>query len=248
MIEKGRRTISAGHVRLWCSVCGAAERRAEELLREQAAVAGMWIPYEQMNKGGLEAAQKSIRQQYEELAVARSYQPKVFPGMIQTEAYTRAALTGVLVEQAVETEDPAEEITRAVAERTDRQSLLGRPDARWLFLLEEPVLWYRPYGREVHREQLLHLLHVRRRPNVFVGIIPVEVDRKAVHPEEAFDITDGHLVTVELVSGYLSVTQPAEVALYVAAWNRLWALAETGTAATERIRSALARLEGQDGV
>ncbi|MGH3375344.1 MAG: Scr1 family TA system antitoxin-like transcriptional regulator [Actinoallomurus sp.] len=154
----------------------------EELLQEQAAVAGMWVPYEQLNRGGLEAAQKSIRQQYEELTLARSYQPKVFPGMVQTEAYTRAALTGVIVEQAVETDDPDGEVARAVAERMDRQRLLGRPDARWFFLLEEPVLSYRPYSRDVHR------------------------------------------------------------------WNRLWSLSETGEAATRRIRAALARLDGQDGV
>ena len=248
MIEKGQRTISADHVRLWCSLCGVSERRTKELLQEQAAVAGMWIPYEQMNQGGLEAAQKSIRQQYEELALARSYQPKVFPGMLQTESYTRAALTGVIVEQAVQTTDPDAEVESAVAERMDRQRLLSRPDARWFFLLEEPVLRYRPYARGLHREQLLHLLEIRRRPNVFLGIIPLDADRRTIHPEEAFNITDGHLVTVELVSGYLSVTQPAEIALYAATWNRLWSLAETGQAAVEIIRAALADLNGQDGV
>ncbi|MGW3769962.1 helix-turn-helix domain-containing protein [Actinomadura verrucosospora] len=248
MIEMGRRTISAEHVRLWCSICGASERRTEELLAEQAAVAGMWIPYEQLNRGGLPAAQRSIRQQYEELVLARSYQPKVFPGMLQTAAYTRAALTGVIVEQAVQTPDPDGEVELAVAERMDRQSLLSRLDARWYFLLEEPVLWYRPYQADVHRDQLRHLLEVRRRPNVFLGIIPASTFREGVHPEEAFDITDGHLVTVELVSGYLSVTQPAEVALYVASWKRLWALAETGEAATGRVRAALDRLGTQEGV
>jgi hypothetical protein len=55
-------------------------------------------------------------------------------------------------------------------------------------------------------------------------------------------------VTV-LVSGYLSVTRPEEVALYVATWQRLWALAVTGTAVNVLIRSALERLEGgQEGV
>lgn len=249
MIEKGQRTITARHVDLWCSVCGASELRRKQLLAEQAAVAGMWVPYSQLNRGGLEAAQKSIRQLYEELALARSYQPKVIPGLGQTEAYTRAALTGVLVEQQVETRQADEEVEAAVMERMDRQRLLSRPDARWFFLLEEPVLWYRPYARELHREQLLHLMELRRRPNVFLGIIPVDADRRGGHPEEAFDITDDHLVTVELVSGYLSVTRPDEVALYAAMWERLWALAATGTAATALIRSALRRLEaGQEGV
>jgi hypothetical protein len=202
----------------------------------------MWVPYSQLNRGGLEAAQKSVRQLYEELAVARAYQPKVIPGMAQTEAYTRAALTGVLVEQRVETQHPDEEVEAAVAERMDRQRLLSRPDARWFFLLEEPVLWYRPYPPELHREQLSHLMELRRRPNVFLGIIPANADRHGVHPEEAFSIFDRHLVAVELVSGYLSVTRPDEVALYMAIWERLWALAATGRAATALIRSALERL------
>ncbi|MBA9002853.1 Scr1 family TA system antitoxin-like transcriptional regulator [Thermomonospora cellulosilytica] len=249
MIEKGQRTITARHVELWCSICQVPEQQRRRLLAEQAQVAGMWVPYAQLNRGGLEAAQKSVRRLYEELTVARSYQPKVIPGMGQTEAYTRAALTGVLVEQQVDSAEPEEEIEAAVAERMDRQRLLARPDARWFFLLEEPVLWFRPYSARLHREQLLHLLELRRRPNVFVGIIPVGADRRGVHPEEAFDITDDRLVTVELVSGYLSVTQPEEVALYMATWERLWALAATGTAATALIRSALDRLkEGQAGV
>ncbi|MFV2172559.1 helix-turn-helix domain-containing protein [Actinomadura sp. LOL_016] len=243
MIEKGQRTITARHVELWCSICAVPESQRRRLLAEQRAVAGMWVPYSQLNRGGLEAAQKSIRRLYEELMVARSYQPKVIPGMAQTESYTRAALTGVLVEQQVETSEPEAEVAAAVAERMDRQRLLSRPDARWFFLLEEPVLWYRPYSRELHRKQLSHLLEVRRRPNVFLGIIPTDVDRRGVHPEEAFDITDRHLVTVELASGYLSVTRPEEVALYMATWERLWALAVTGAPAVDLVRAALTRLQ-----
>ncbi|MGC0415207.1 Scr1 family TA system antitoxin-like transcriptional regulator [Embleya sp. AB8] len=244
MIEKGRRTITARHVELWCSACGADDTLRRELLAEQAAVAGMWVSYGQLNEGGLAAAQKSIRRLYEELRLARSYQPKVMPGMLQTREYTRAALTGVLVEQRIVSTAPEFEVEAAVAERMDRQRLLARADACWYFLLEEPVLSYRPYARELHRRQLLHLLELRRRPNVFLGIIPAGADRRGVHPEEAFDITDEHLVTVELVSGYLSVTRPEEVALYTDLWDRLWSLAVTGTAAVALVRGALDRLAG----
>ncbi len=144
--------------------------------------------------------------------------------------------------------DRDSDLAEAVAERMDRQTLLGRPDARWLFLLEEWVLWLRPYARELHAEQLRHLLTVMRRPTVSLGILPMGAGRGGVHPDEAFDITDTELVTVELVSGYLSVTQPAEIAMYVAAWDRLWSLAAFGRPAVEMIERALAALEGQDGV
>lgn len=249
MIEKGRRTITARHVELWCLVCGAGGALRRELLAEQAAVAGMWVSYTQLNEGGLAAAQKSIRRLYEELHVARSYQSKVMPGMLQTPEYTRAALTGVLLEQRIVTAAPDSEVDAAVAERMDRQRLLARADACWYFLLEEPVLSFRPYARDLHRRQLRHLLELRRRPNVFLGIIPADVDRRGVHPEEAFDITDEHLVTVELVSGYLSVTRPEEVVLYTDLWDRLWSLAVTGTDAVSLVRGALDRLgAGQAGV
>lgn len=69
-----------------------------------------------------------------------------------------------------------------------------------------------------------------------------------MHPEEAFDITDGALVIVELVSGYLSLTRPEDIALYVATWDRLWALAVTGPSATALIRAAIKRLDGQAGL
>jgi hypothetical protein len=83
--------------------------------------------------GGLEVAQKSVRQLYEELAVARAYQSKVIPGMAQTEAYTRAALTGVLVEQRVETQHPDEEVEAAVA-GTDGPPMPALPFRRTLVL------------------------------------------------------------------------------------------------------------------
>lgn len=247
-IESGKRTITARHVQLWCAVCDASPGERDRLLAEQDAVARMWVPYAELNRGGLEAAQKSIRQVYAELRVARFYQPKVIGGMAQTEAYTRAALTGVLVEQQVTTAEPGAEVEAAVVERVDRQRLLSRADARWFFLIEEAVLWFRPYSRALHREQLRHLLELRRRPNVFLGVIPIDVDRKGVHPEEAFDITDNALVMVELVSGYLSLSRPEDIALYAATWERLWALAVTGRSATALIQAAIKRLDGQAGL
>jgi hypothetical protein len=54
--------------------------------------------------------------------------------MGQTEAYTRAALTGGVVEQQVRAVEPDAEIEVAVAEQMDRQRLLWPPDARWFFL------------------------------------------------------------------------------------------------------------------
>lgn len=238
MIERGRRTISADHVRLWCSIGGASARRTEELLAEQAAVAGTWVTYQQLNRGGLTSAQQSVRDMFEGLSLYRAYQTKVIPGLLQTHAYTTEALTMIRREQGVELDDVAE----AVNERMDRRRVLQRPEARWVFVLEEPVLHYRPYPAGVHVEQLHHLLNVMHWPSVSLGIIPIDTYRSSMSPDESFNIVDQRLVTVELVSGFLSVTEPAEIEMYVRAWQRLFGLAVHGDAAAGLIRAAIDKL------
>lgn len=64
-IERGLRPASADHVRLWCRICAASPQRTEALLAEQASVARMWVTYQQLNCGGLTAARKSVREEYE---------------------------------------------------------------------------------------------------------------------------------------------------------------------------------------
>lgn len=247
-IEKAQRTITPDQIRLWCRLCGASGRRTEELLAEQEAAARMWVTYQQLNRSGLTGAQKSVRTQYEQLKLSRSYQPKVIPGMLQTEAYTRAALTGVIIEQGVDVPDHDDDLAEAVAERMDRQTLLRGPDTRWLFVLEEPVLWFHPYSQELHAVQLRHLLTVMRKPNVVLRIIPADADRRGIHPAEAFNMIDSRLVTVELISGYLSVTTPIEVAMYTFEWDRFWSLSVGGTKAAALVERALRRFDSQDGL
>lgn len=242
-VEMGVRPASAEYVRLWCRLCEASERQTEELLAEQRNVAGMWVTYQQLNQGGLKKAQESVREHYERAQLMRVYVTKAIPGLLQTEAYTAFALRSIRMEQGVEVDDVAE----AVGERMDRQSVLHRQDARWVFILEEEVLWHRTIPREAHREQLQHLLAVMRLPSVSLGIIPRTAERfvhgYGVWPDESFLLTGNEIVNVELVSGYLSVTQPDEIGMYLRAWERLSALAVVGDQVVGLIRSALESLE-----
>ncbi|MGI5325055.1 helix-turn-helix domain-containing protein [Actinomadura nitritigenes] len=241
-IERAIRPASAEHVRLWCEICVASEQRRRELLAEQAAAERMWLTYRQLNRAGLKGAQESVRDRYERVKLMRVYCTHVIPGLLQTRGYTATALEAIRVEQHVEVDDVAD----AVDERMERQRVLRRPDARFVFLLEEQVLHHRVAPADVHTEQLQHLLAVARLPSVSLGIIPLSADRThaghRVWPEHTFVITDTELVTVELVSGFLSVSQPSEVNDYLAAWNRLFGLAVHG----ERARRIITRV--RDGL
>ncbi|HUY47278.1 MAG TPA: helix-turn-helix transcriptional regulator [Streptosporangiaceae bacterium] len=240
-IEKAVRPASVADVRLWCRICGASPQQEEELLAEQAAVARLWIAFRDLGRRtGLNATQKLLSgDMWERVRLFRAYQTKVIPGLLQAESYMSAILTGVRRERGVEVDDVAE----AVAERIGRQGYLLQRDRQFVFVVEELVLRFRPYGTAIQREQLTHLLDATRLPSVTLAVIPMAADRHGLRPRESFDITDSSLVTIELLSGFLSLTHPDEIASYVTAWEQLLSIAVRGKAARSLIADALSAID-----
>jgi hypothetical protein len=150
-----------------------------------------------------------------------------------------AIMASVRRERGVEVDDVAE----AVAERIGRQGYLLQRGRQFQFVIEEPVLRFRPYGPQVQRGQLAHLLTAMRLPSVQLAIIPMNADRRGLRPRESFDITDSTLVTIEMLTGFLSLTHPEEVRAYATAWEHLSSIAARGAAARTLIRNALAALD-----
>ncbi|MFF0577580.1 Scr1 family TA system antitoxin-like transcriptional regulator [Streptosporangium saharense] len=242
-IEKGQRTITPEHIRLWCRTCGVSEQRVAELLAEQSVVVRMWVAYTQLNQGGLTRAQQSVREMFERLRLFREYQSRGFPGLLQTEAWTREVLGLVFDEQGVQADDREADVAAAVTERMNRQSVLRRAGKRFVFLMEESAVRYRTMSANTHRAQIKHVLKVMHLPLVSYGVIPMDVERGGMRPREAFTITDSNQVNIELVSGYMTITHPAEVAMYVGVFDRLAALAVYGRRCEAILRAALSDLE-----
>ena len=165
------------------------------------------------------------------------------PGLLQTAGYMTAVLTAVRHERGVEVDDVAD----ALAERIGRQGYLLQRDRQFMFVIEEPVLWFRPFSVQVQREQLTHLLDVLTLPSVSVSVIPMRAGRHSYRPRESFDITDSDLVTIEMLTGFLSLTHLDETAAYVTAWEQLYSIAVRGRKARALIRAALAALDETAG-
>ena len=237
-IEHGVRPPSSEDVRTWGRVCGTSAERVGELLAEQQAVAGMWVSYQRLNRAGLRKAQESVRPNYENARLIRGYQPRVVPGLLQTAAYTTAVLEDARDRQGVHRDDIAE----AVAERTARQQVLRQASHRFMFVVEEQVLRCRSCPDDVLRGQLVHLREATRLPTVRFGIIPAGASRNGVFPREGFVMFDNDLVSVELISGVLAVTQPHEIVMYIREFTDLASIAVRGPAARELITEALKEL------
>ena len=240
-IEKGVRPASVADVRLWCRICGASAQQEQELLSEQAVAARLWIAFRDLGRAtGLNATQKMLSgDMWDRVHVFRAYQTKVVPGLLQTAGYMTAILAGVRAERGVEVDDIAD----ALAERIGRQGYLLQRGRQFLFDIEEPVLWFRPYGPGIQREQLAHLLDVMKLPSVSLGIIPLRAGRHGHRPRESFEITDTDLVTIEMLTGFLSLTHADEVTAYDTAWEQLYSIAVHGKKARALITDTLAALD-----
>lgn len=228
-IEHASRPPSAAAIQVWCRICGA-EDQAADLVASLRAAEGMWIEWRRMERTGLKRAQEARLPLYERTLQFRAYACWVLPGLIQTEAYTREVLRAVQQRRSL-----ADDVEEAVAARMARQRVLRRGGRAAAFLVEESVLRNGFGGPEVMNGQLARLAEITAWPSVSLGIIPATLDRGEARPVEDFWIFDSEQVTVELVSGHLTITQPREVAMYAQMFARLGEIAVYGGRARDLI-------------
>jgi len=231
-IEHATRPPSAGDIHTWCRICGA-DSEAPDLIASLHAAEGMWIEWRRMERSGLRLAQDARLPIYERTRQFRAYSSWMIPGLIQTENYTRAVLRGYQQRRGLR-----DDVDAAVIVRMKRQKVLRRGERTAAFLLEESVLRNGFGGAAVMRSQLAHLAEVTRWPAVSLGIIPASFDRGPAGAAEDFWIYDNEQVNVELISGYLTVTQPAEIGMYAQMFARLGEMAVYGARARDLIASA----------
>ena len=185
-----------------------------------------------MERSGLRHAQEARLPLYERSRQFRAYSCWRVPGLIQTEDYTRAVLRAYQERRGLR-----DDVEAAVAARMKRQRLLRRGGRTAAFLIEESVLRNGFGGPSVMRTQLAHLAEVTTWPAVSLGIIPASLDRGSVGPAEDFWIFDNEQVNVELISGYLTITEPHEIAMYAQMFARLGEIAAYGSRAWDLISS-----------
>jgi transcriptional regulator with XRE-family HTH domain len=232
-IEHARTAPSADDIRAWCEHCGQPGE-ADELITFLRTVEDMFVEWRRMERTGLRRAQEAVLPLWERTRLFRAYSSWLIPGAVQTRAYTAAVLRAIAARREL-----PDDVDDAVAVRSDRLRLLREGDHRFLVLIEESVLRNVIGGSEVMAGQLGHLITVASLPSVSVGIIPMGLGRDAAWPVEDFWIFDDRQVNVELVSGWLTLTQPREVAAYARTFGELWEIAARGAQARGVITAAI---------
>jgi transcriptional regulator with XRE-family HTH domain len=105
-------------------------------------------------------------------AEIRSYQHFVVPGLLQT-----PAMAEYILDQARDVISPQERRVRFEVRMLRREQVIERLDGpRYHLLLDESVLLRRLGGALLMAEQLENLAEVAARPNLFVRILPLDVN------------------------------------------------------------------------
>ncbi|TCB96640.1 XRE family transcriptional regulator [Micromonospora zingiberis] len=153
-VETGARRPSLDFARRCDTVFGAAGRyeRIQRRISRETVVPWFrdWVGVEQ------------------EATALRSFEPLCVPGLLQTEAYARALLSGGGL-------FASDEIEQQVTNRLDRQAALIRDRPPLLsVVIDEHVLRRRIGGPEVMREQLLQLVKLGKTlPRVRIQVVPL---------------------------------------------------------------------------
>ncbi|MGW1071434.1 helix-turn-helix domain-containing protein [Streptomyces sp. NPDC002537] len=232
-IENGRTGPSDDDLRMWALHCGA-EGQTADLIATARNIDGAYVEWRRMERSGLRRAQESVIPLWERTRHFRAYSSWLIPGPLQTRAYIEALLRSIRDRRAL-----PDDLEAAVQVRVDKQRVLHEGPRRFAVILEESVLRHRIGGAETMAGQLGHLLSLATLPNVSLGVIPFSADRTALWPVEDFWIFDDIQVNVELISAFLTITQPHEIDMYARTFAGLVGLAVHGAPARALIAAAI---------
>jgi transcriptional regulator with XRE-family HTH domain len=223
-IETGQSRVNTGDVSDLLDVYAVSDASTREALVQLAREArrrGWWTRYtDVLGTGtyvGLEA----------EASVIHTYESQSVPGLLQTEDYARAIISGGQVRPDPDT------VERRVAARMARQELLTRPDPPEIWAVLDETVIQRPVGGpDVMRRQLRHLIEVAERSNTTVTLQVLPLSTGA-HPgmNGSFVILgfqspkDPPMVHLEIATEGLYLEEPSDIERYTLRFSHLVARA-----------------------
>ncbi|MET9520901.1 helix-turn-helix domain-containing protein [Streptomyces coeruleorubidus] len=165
-METGSGRIQPSDIDALCRFYGTSDELREFLksLARQAKVRGWW----QVHGAGVPEWFNIYIGLEQDASTFRQYQCEVVPGLMQTEVYaSELHKSGAHMS--------AEDITKAVQVRMERQAMLRRPDApdAW-FIVNEGALRHVIGNRALMREQMERVLETADLPTVTLQVLPFD--------------------------------------------------------------------------
>jgi len=178
-----------------------------------------------------------------EARAVRNYESLFIPGLLQTEDYARAVISGTLP-LATSTE-----VEQRVQARMERQARLSdTPPLGFWAILDEAAIRRMVGGSAVMRKQLAHLLEAAKQPNITLQVITFDMGAHPGMPGSfvymGFDAADPELVYVDTLAGDLFLEAEADLSIYASMFDHLRAIALSPTRTAGMISTVVESLEG----
>ena len=168
----------------------------------------------------------------------RNYESLFVPGLLQTEAYARRVIKGVLPTAN------DQEVERRVEARIQRQDSIKKENpVRLWAILDEAVIRRRVGGVSVMGNQLKALVEASQWPHVTLQVIPFERGEHAGMPGSFVvmdfpDAADPALVYIDSMAGDLFLEKEPDVKRYTATFEHLRAVALDPAGSARMIEAA----------
>ena len=231
-IEHAKTPPSDADIKAWCRACGVPDQAAD-LVAANRAADSLYVQWRRIHRSGIRQSQRATVPLYERTRLFRVYCSNVIPGLLQTAGYATSLLSTI-----TEFQGTPNDVPDAVAARMARNHVLREGNHRFALLVEESVLRSRVADASVMAGQLGYLLEVMSLPSVSLGVVPFTADR-GMWTLETFMAFDEESVQVELLTAFVNVTAPGEIATYIKAFAQLQVLAVYGAEARALITSAI---------
>lgn len=238
-IETGKQLPTETDIDAWVAVAGSTAETRDELVAMLGRARTEYADWQEAFRasGGAAQAQSNIGSREAETTRLRTFQPAMIPGLLQTAAYAREALSipGGPAAHGAESDDIADMVNR----RMERQQILYEPGKTVEIILMEAALWSRLCSVETLAGQLDRLIAAAAA--VDFKVVPVEA-RLPVFPLNGFTILDDELVIVETSSGEQQLSGEHDLTIHDRFWQLLRDLAATGRDASAVVQRALDQL------
>lgn len=213
-------------------------REALHELAKDAKVRGWWSKYKEV------FGPQSLPDFEAEASAIRTFEGMVIPGLLQTPDYARAVFQGGRY-------TGAEEIERRVKARMGRRDILTRfKPASLRIVLDEAALHRAVGSPEVMSEQLSHLLHMAKLPNIDLQVLPFGAGAHAALtvPFSILDFPDpldAPIVFVDTASGGLFLEESDEVEAHSVTFGDVQGSAMSAAQSARVIAQVLETLESK---
>ncbi|MFF8847980.1 helix-turn-helix domain-containing protein [Streptomyces sp. NPDC015127] len=224
---KGRVVAKPEEVRRLCELFRVTDERQVQRLVEMVATSrqpGWWDQYRDVLPSGLEVLVSMETAAHS----VRAWEPKLVPGLLQTESYARAVIQTSPTMRPHDVDDMVKIRTERQKAVTDPQTATRPPLELWA-ILDEDVITRPVGGAEAMREQIAHLLAMGEQPHVTLQVVP---RAKGANPGlgGAFSLLDFEtgepaVVYVDSPAGNLYLEKRADVRAFATAFDLLRAAA-----------------------